>query len=278
MDVEFIRDLYSLEGKTVLLTGGTRGIGAAMAEAVVRAGAHLILAQRNPDDLSTRDALASLGDFSGRITVVACDLRDAAQVATLVSRVTAVTPFHVLVNCGGVQARHAAERFPETDYETVMQVNLHAPWRICRDAGAYWIASSSSTSSSTSSSPSPSRTSAARFKIVNVASLMSYQGGLEVSAYATSKHGILGLTRALSNEWAGHGIDVNCIAPGYVATELTRALREDEARSRGLLARIPTGRYAEPRDFVACLLFLTGRGSDYVSGESIVVDGGWMAR
>ncbi|KAJ7693331.1 NAD-binding protein [Mycena rosella] len=267
---EFLSSFFSLEGRTALVTGGTRGIGQKLALALAKAGANLILIQRNLDSRDTATQAEALGRTA---TIVQCDLTDKAQVGAIVQKITANKDagglglvIDILVNCGGIQRRAPAETFSDEDWNDVLQVNLSAVWTLSRDCGKHMLASRGVGST------------AHRGKIINVASLLSYQGGMTVPAYAAAKHGVLGLIRALSNEWSSKGINVNGISPGYIATEMNTALIADPVRSRQIMERIPIGRWGAPGDFEGPVVFLASRASDYVCGESLVVDGGWMAR
>ena len=171
----------------------------------------------------------------------------------------------ILLTCAGIQKRHAPEEFPDDDWNTVVQVNMTTVFTLCRDFGAYLL-----------SKPEP--TNGNRGRIINIASLLTFQGGINVPAYAASKGGVAQLTKALSNQWAGRGINVNAIAPGYVDTEMNTALIADEERQKAILARIPAGRWGKPEDFKGAALYLASEASSYVSGEVLTVDGGWMGR
>ncbi|KAJ6521906.1 NAD-binding protein [Mycena vulgaris] len=267
---EYLSFLFSLQGRTALITGGTRGIGQKMALALAKAGADLILIQRNLENRDTASQAESLGRT---VTVVQCDLTDKAQVSAIVQKITGGKDagglglaIDILVNCGGIQRRAPAETFSDEDWTDVLQVNLNAVWTLARDCGKHMLASRGVGSTTP------------RGKIINVASLLSYQGGMTVPAYAAAKHGVLGLIKALSNEWSAKGINVNGISPGYIATEMNTALIADPVRSRQIMERIPIGRWGAPEDFEGVVVFLASRASDYVCGESLVVDGGWMAR
>lgn len=298
-----IQQLFSLEGQTALVTGGTRGIGQAMALALAEAGADILLvqvsnlpiqlfliplsiiklpyttplcplypsapltnppSQRDTSNQTTKTAIESLGR---KATIYTADLSSPPSLSTLVPTILADGHrISILLNCGGIQRRHPAHEFPSSDWDAVLQVNLSAVFTLCRDVGAHMIAQ-------------PARLPGARRgAIVNVASLLSFQGGITVPAYAASKGGVAQLTKALSNEWAGKGISVNAIAPGYVATEMNAALMEDPERAAGILARIPAGRWGAPEDFKGAVVYLASRASAYVSGEVLMVDGGWMGR
>jgi 2-deoxy-D-gluconate 3-dehydrogenase len=174
---------------------------------------------------------------------------------------------HILLNSAGIQSRHPATDFPDEDWHRVMQVNLHSVFTLCRAVGKHML-------EQLPISPGSGR----KGTIINLASLLSFSGGVTVPAYAASKGGIAQLTKALSNEWAGKGVTVNAIAPGYIATEMNTALMEDENRSRSIMERIPMGRWGEPEDFKGVVVWLASRASAYVTGEVVTVDGGWMGR
>ncbi|KAJ0309507.1 hypothetical protein COL516b_002752 [Colletotrichum fioriniae] len=243
--------LFSLEGRTAVVTGGTRGIGQAMAVSLAEAGSDIILIQ----------AL-------GKIAIIyTADLSNQEEVESLSKRILADGhDVSILVTCAGIQRRHPAHKFPMSDWDEVLQVNLKTVWTLCRDFGAYML------------TRSPNSVNGHRGSIVNVASLVSFQGGITVPAYAAAKGGIAQLTKALSNEWASQGVNVNAIAPGYVATDMNEALINNPERAASILARIPAGRWGTPDDFKGATVFLAGAGSLYVSGELLTVDGGWMGR
>ncbi|KAF2405018.1 NAD(P)-binding protein [Trichodelitschia bisporula] len=258
-----VLSLFSLSGQTALVTGGTRGIGQAMALALAEAGADIILIQRDHTNDATQSLIRALGR---RVYIVTCDLSDPDSVAGVVPNLNiGGEEITILLNCAGVQARHPAEDFPEDDWARVLQVNLGAVFTLSRDVGKQML------------SREPDR-GGRRGTIINVASLLSFQGGITVPAYAASKGGVAQLTKALSNEWAGRGITVNAIAPGYIATDMNEALLADEERAKSILARIPAGRWGDPEDFKGVVVWLASRASGYVTGEVVTVDGGWMAR
>ena len=172
---------------------------------------------------------------------------------------------HILITCAGIQKRHPAHQFPIDDWNAVLQVNLTTVFTLCRDFGAYLL-----------SKPKP--TSVSRGAIINVASLLTFQGGITVPAYAASKGGVAQLTKALSNEWAKEDINVNAIAPGYIETDMNEALIANETRARQIMERIPAGRWGSPEDFKGAVVFLASEASRYVSGEVLTIDGGWMGR
>ncbi|KAF7321888.1 ATP-binding cassette transporter [Mycena kentingensis (nom. inval.)] len=268
--MSYIDSLFGLNGRTALLTGGTRGIGQSMALALAKAGADLILIQRSATNTDTADQAKALGR---RATIVECDLADKAQLGKIVHKITASEAegglgltIDILVNCGGIQRRAPAEKFSDTDWEEVQQVNLNAVFTLCRDVGAHMLETRGVGSTKH------------RGKIINVSSLLSYQGGITVPAYAAAKHGVYGLIKAFSNEWSSKGINVTGIAPGYIATEMNTALIADPVRSRQIMERIPAQRWGAPADFDGAIVFLASAASDYICGENLVVDGGWMGR
>lgn len=173
---------------------------------------------------------------------------------------------HILLNCGGIQRRHPAHQFPDDDWQAVLQVNLSSVFTLCRDVGAHMLAQE------------PDLPLNRRGSIINVASLLSFQGGITVPAYSASKGGVAQLTKALSNEWSSKGVTVNAIAPGYIATEMNTALINDESRATSILQRIPAGRWGNPDDFKGGIVYLASAASAYVSGEVLTIDGGWMGR
>ncbi|EPS25366.1 2-dehydro-3-deoxy-D-gluconate 5-dehydrogenase [Penicillium oxalicum] len=261
-----IASLFSLEGRTAVVTGGTRGIGQAMALALAEAGADIILVQRDESNTATKDEIVNRLGRKAHIHVA--ELSDRKAVKEIIPAVVSqgFKP-DILLNCAGIQRRHPSEKFPDEDWDEVLEVNLSQVFILCREFGAYLL--------SRDSSDFPS---GRRGSIINVASLLTFQGGITVPAYAASKGGIGQLTKALSNEWIAKGINVNAIAPGYIATDMNTALINDESRNAGIMARIPAGRWGQPEDFKGAVVFLASAASSYVSGEILTVDGGWMGR
>jgi 2-deoxy-D-gluconate 3-dehydrogenase len=254
-----ILDQFRLDGKIALVTGCRRGIGAAMAEALAEAGADIIGVSANLE--------ASGGEVGNRITAQGrrfypfqCDFSRRDSVMNFIASVEQAHPVpDILVcNAGTIRRQPAAEHGDDI-WDEVIEVNLRAPFVLAREFGREMIARGSG-------------------KIIFTASLLSFQGGITVPGYAASKGGIAQLTMALSNEWAGKGVCVNAIAPGYIATDNTEALRADTARSTAILARIPAGRWGSAEDLKGATLFLASPASDYVSGTILTVDGGWMGR
>ena len=220
--------------------------------------------QRASSDTSTKIKVEALGRSC---TLYLVDMSSPDSVAALVPSI--LQDGHridILVNCAGIQRRRPAHEFLASDWNEVLQVNLTAVFTICRDVGHHML------------EQTPYDSSSRRGSIINIASLLSFQGGITVPAYAASKGGVAQLTKALSNEWAAHGINVNAIAPGYIDTEMNTALIHDEGRATAILSRIPAGRWGSPDDFKGAIIFLASKASAYVNGEVLTVDGGWMCR
>ena len=248
---------FSLEGRTIVVTGANTGIGQGIALAIARAGGHVLGLARSSMD----ETAAQIAKAGGKLTPIAEDLADGARRKELVSRLWAAHgPLDGLVNNAGIIRRADAVDHAEDDWDAVLDLNLKAVFQLSQDFARQAIAAGR-----------PG-------KIVNIASLLSFQGGIRVPAYTASKHGVAGLTQALSNEWASKGINVNAIAPGYVESNNTTALRADPDRSAQILSRIPAGRWGKPGDIGDVAVFLLARASDYMHGTVIPVDGGWLAR
>ncbi|KAI0948054.1 hypothetical protein AcW1_009659 [Taiwanofungus camphoratus] len=252
--------LFNLTGQNVLITGASRGIGAACAIALAEAGANICLVQRpaSPTHSDTYNAIAALGRT---VKVVECDLADLESVKLVFERALDAMggEIHVLVNCAGIQRRSPAVQFTEGDWDDVINVNLKSVWLLSQAAGQHMV---------------PRR----RGKIINFCSLLTFQGGFTVPAYAAAKGALGQLTKALSNEWSKENVQVNGICPGYIATQMNEKLLQDPVRLRQISERIPAGRWGEPRDFAGPVVFLASKASQYVCGELLVVDGGWMGR
>lgn len=251
-------DLFRLDGRVALVTGATAGLGGAMAEALASAGADVVChGLAEPPE----ETMAAVRAHGRRTAAVVGDLSDPSTALQLVEEAeAALGPVDVLVNNAGTIRRKPAAEHSDEDWDLVLGVNLSSPFRLSREVGRRLIARG------------------ARGKIVNVASLLSFQGGILVPSYAAAKGGLAQLTKALANEWAPKGIQVNAIAPGYMRTDNTAALRADANRSRQILERIPSGRWGEPEDLAGAVVFLASSASDYVTGHVLVVDGGWLAR
>jgi 2-dehydro-3-deoxy-D-gluconate 5-dehydrogenase len=248
--------MFSLDGLVAVVTGAGRGIGRGVATALAGAGADIVAVSRRPAEPLAAD-VTGLGRACHLVTA---DLEDMAQVETVIPRaVAAAGRVDILVNNAGTIARGPAYDVPLDVWHRVLQVNLHAVFRLCQMAAADMLTRK-------------------RGKIINIASLMSFEGGILVSPYTASKGAVGQLTKALANEWAPQGLNVNAIAPGYIATDLTRPLMEDLSRNPAILARIPAGRWGAPGDLGGAAVFLASAASDYIHGHLLAVDGGWLAR
>jgi 2-deoxy-D-gluconate 3-dehydrogenase len=248
---------FSLEGRIILVTGANTGIGQGIALAAAQAGATIIGVGRS--SMSETDEL--IADAGGTFRSIKCDLADSnAAVAMLEGAIATHGPIHGLVNNAGIIRRADSIDVSEADWDAVIDLNLKTTFRLCQAFGRSVLAASR-----------PG-------KIVNIASLLSFQGGIRVAAYTASKHGVAGITKLLANEWAGRGINVNAIAPGYIESNNTEALRADPERSRSILERIPAGRWGAASDIGGAATFLLSPASDYIHGAIIPVDGGWLAR
>ena len=252
-------DVFSLDGKVALVTGASRGLGAAMAAALGAAGAALALHSNENPATATAERICK--ESGQRTELFTADLADRAAADTLVANtIAAFGRIDILVNNAGIIRRRAAAQHSDDDWDAVIEVNLSNAFRLCRAMGKHLIETGR-----------PG-------KIINVASLLSFQGGITVPGYAAAKGGIVQLTKALANEWAAQGINVNAIAPGYMQTDNTKALREDPQRNKQITERIPAGRWGTPEDVAGAAVFLASKASDYVHGHVLVVDGGWMGR
>jgi 2-deoxy-D-gluconate 3-dehydrogenase len=252
-----ILDQFKLDGKVALVTGAAAGLGQAIAIALAEAGADVACHGNSRSPEATADAIDQNGR---RAFAVTGDLSKAETPQALFdATLKHFERLDILVNNAGTIRRAPAVDYSEEDWATVIQVNLTAVFRLSQFAGRQMIEQG-------------------KGKIINIASLLSFQGGITVPAYAASKGGVAQLTKALANEWAGKGINVNAIAPGYMRTSNTAALQQDETRNRQILERIPAGRWGELSDLAGAAVFLASDASDYINGEVVVVDGGWMGR
>ncbi len=253
-------------GKVAIVTGAGRGIGQAIALAFAREGAHAVSVDIG-DQSETAAKAAALG---AKCTTLAEDLGKLTQkgAADLIAKIVKEAGrLDVLVNNAGIIPRAPAVDHPEADWNATIQINLTAPFFLTQAVGKWWL------TGGREKSPAD-----ARLKIVNIASMLSFQGGVLVPGYTASKSGIAGITKSFANEWAKERINVNAIAPGYIATENTRPIREDPKRSQSILERIPEGRWGQPEDIAAPILFLASKDADYMNGTIMNVDGGWLAR
>ena len=247
---------FELKGRVAAVTGANTGLGRAIAEALAGAGADVALVGRS-DPAETVAAIEALGR---RATWVNADLGSKPDYAGIVGSITGkLGGLHILVNNAGIIRRANAIDFTEADWDAVLDVNLKSVFFLSQAAARHMIPNGGG-------------------KIINIASMLSFQGGIRVPSYTASKSGIAGLTRLLANEWASQGINVNAIAPGYFVTDNTTALRADAKRNAEIVGRIPAGRWGEPEDLAGAAVFLASPASDYVHGVILPVDGGWLAR
>lgn len=248
---------FSLEGRRALVTGASRGLGQAMATGLARAGADVVCASTEAG--GTDETVGAIRAAGRQAWQLEADLSDLDAARGLAREAVALGPIDILVNNAGTIRRHPAAEFPLDDWRHVLRTNLDAVWVLSQTLGRAMLERGAG-------------------KIINVASLLSFSGGITVPAYTASKHAVAGLTKALANEWARHGVQVNAIAPGYFRTDNTQQLQDDPDRADAISARIPAGRWGEPGDLEGAVVFLASPASDYVNGHVLVVDGGWMAR
>jgi 2-deoxy-D-gluconate 3-dehydrogenase len=244
-----------LQGQRAVVTGARTGIGFACAERLARAGADLVL-WGHRDMGETAEMLSGHGV---KIDVVTSDLGDPADARTNAERLVASGTVDILVNNAGTIHREPAAAHASEAWDRVLSLNLDTVWHLSQVFGAHMV-------------------SRGHGRIISIASLLSFQGGINVPSYTASKHAVVGLTKALANEWASHGVTVNAVAPGYIATNNTEALREDPERERSIRERIPAGRWGSPEDIAGSVAFLAGPEAAYINGHVLVVDGGWLGR
>lgn len=253
-----ILNAFSLEGKTAIVTGSNKGIGLAMATGLAEAGADIIgVSSSFPDDSATEKAVLAAGR---KFTKYNADFSSRERIYEFIEAVKSEQPaIDILVNNAGTIMREPAATHPDEYWDKVMAINLDAPFVLAREFGKEMIQRGSG-------------------KIIFTCSMLSYQGGINVPGYTASKSAVAGLVKALANEWSSKGVQVNGIAPGYIATDNTKNLMADPVRSASILARIPAARWGSPEDLQGAVVYLSSRASDYVNGTILNVDGGWMAR
>ena len=248
--------MFDLSGKVAVVTGANTGIGQSLAAALARAGADVALVGRSAAD-ETAEQVRALGR---KAAIIGADLSSIAPVQEVVDRTVAeLGGLDILVNNAGIIRRNDALDFTEEDWDAVIDTNLKSLFFLSQAAARHMVRQGGG-------------------KIINIASLLSFQGGIRVPSYTAAKSGVAGLTKLLANEWAAKGINVNAIAPGYIATNNTAALQADETRNRQILERIPAGRWGAPSDLDGAVVFLASAAANYVQGHILAVDGGWLAR
>ncbi|MGI6279455.1 MAG: 2-dehydro-3-deoxy-D-gluconate 5-dehydrogenase KduD [Acutalibacteraceae bacterium] len=252
-----MKNMFDLTGKTAIVTGANTGLGQGVCVALAQAGANIVGVGRSPMD-ETEKLVKEAG---AKFLAVKADLISKEPINRIINEaVNAFGQIDILVNNAGIIRRNDAIDYTEEDWDDILNTNLKTLFFFCQAAAKQFLKQNTSG------------------KIINIASMLSYQGGIRVPAYTASKSGVLGLTRALANEWAKHGINVNGIAPGYMVTNNTAALRADENRSAEILARIPAGKWGTPEDIGGTAVFLASDAANYIHGFTIAVDGGWLAR
>ena len=252
-----ILEHFQLAGKTAIVTGCNTGLGQGMAVALAQAGADIVGVNVS-DPGETQQQVEQLGR---RFLDLRANLSDISALPGLLTQARSLNgEIHILVNNAGIIRREDAIKFSEADWDDVIDLNLKSVFFLSQAVAKQFLAQGKGG------------------KIINIASMLSFQGGVRVPSYTASKSGVMGITRLMANEWAQHGINVNAIAPGYMATNNTAALRADEARNSAILERIPAGRWGRPEDLAGPVVFLASSASDYVNGYTVAVDGGWLAR
>lgn len=253
----WIESRFGLTGKKVLITGSSKGIGAAIAIAMAEAGAEIVLQGRSSQSLApTKAAIEKISKLP--VSEVLCDVSSNSEITTAFSSIASLKVDVLVNNAGSISRAPAAETTYE-DWSRIIDTNLNSIFQISQLCGRAMLERGSG-------------------RIINIASLLSFQGGINVPAYTASKHAVAGLTKALANEWGARGVNVNAIAPGYISTDNTAALRADQDRNTAILARIPIGRWGNPEDIAGAALFLASDAAGYINGEVLTVDGGWMGR
>jgi 2-deoxy-D-gluconate 3-dehydrogenase len=252
-----ILEQFRLDGKTALVTGASAGLGSAMAIALAEAGADVVC---HGNSHSAKQTCTQIEKLGRRAVAIQADLSQSGAAEELFRKAQQFAPVDIVVNNAGIIRRAEAIDYSDQDWTKVLEVNLNSVWKLCQPAGRAFCGRKSAG------------------KIINIASLLAFQGGITVPAYAASKGAVAQLTKALANEWASHNVNVNAIAPGYMRTDNTSALQEDELRNRQILERIPAGRWGQPSDICGAAVFLASPASNYIHGHVLVADGGWMSR
>lgn len=251
-----MKNPFDLTGLRAVVTGGNRGLGAGIALGLAQAGADIVSIHRNT---ATPKVALEIQALSRKYNAVHADLGEVDKLELVIQKVLELGAVDILVNNAGINIRHPAAQFPLSDWDIVMNINLKSVFVLAQGFGRGMLERKHG-------------------KIINIASLLSFQGGLTVPAYAASKGGVAQLTKALSNEWAAQGVNVNAVAPGYMDTDLNTALLADPVRSKQISERIPAGRWGQPEDIAGAVVFLASNAANYVHGQVLAVDGGWLGR
>ncbi|MBI0031178.1 2-dehydro-3-deoxy-D-gluconate 5-dehydrogenase KduD [Gilliamella sp. B14384G15] len=247
---------FDLTGKNAIVTGASRGIGKSLAMSLANAGANIIIIDVTRDEQTEQE----IQKYNVTCETITFDLSHFEQYADLISSIIQkYQHIDILINNAGIQRRYPSVDFPKHDWDLVININMNAVFFMCQQVGKHMLERGYG-------------------KIVNIASLLAFQGGYTIPAYTAAKSAVAGFSKSLSNEWASKGITINCIAPGYIATEMNTALMNDEIRNRQILERIPAGRWGNPEDLGGAAVFLSSSASDYINGFTIAVDGGWLGR
>lgn len=247
---------FDLTGKNAIVTGASRGIGKSLAISLANAGANIIIIDVTRDEQTEQE----IQKYNVTCETITFDLSHFEQYADLISSIIQkYQHIDILINNAGIQRRYPSVDFPKHDWDLVININMNAVFFMCQQVGKHMLERGYG-------------------KIVNIASLLAFQGGYTIPAYTAAKSAVAGFSKSLSNEWASKGITINCIAPGYIATEMNTALMNDEIRNRQILERIPAGRWGNPEDLGGAAIFLSSSASDYINGFTIAVDGGWLGR
>lgn len=252
-----ILDKFSLSGKVAIITGASRGLGEGMALGLAEAGADTVVVASSNKINQTADKIKAMGQ---KALAIQADLSSITPIPYIIEQTLAeFGKIDILLNCAGIIRRAPAVEFTENDWDDVININQKSLFFICQAAAKQMIKQG-------------------KGKIINIASLLSFQGGIIVPSYTASKSAVAGITKALANEWAAYGINVNAIAPGYMATEMTEALQKNHDRASDILSRIPQGRWGTPEDLKGAAVYLASEASDYLQGHVLAVDGGWLSR
>ncbi|TVY73198.1 2-dehydro-3-deoxy-D-gluconate 5-dehydrogenase [Lachnellula suecica] len=267
----YLSTLFGLKGKTALVTGGTRGIGRALTVALASAGCDIVLLVRSPNSPENQSIASEIASIGQKCRTYEWDLDVLSEAPLIITQLCRAHEFDIFVHCAGLQHRAPAEDFPDAAWDNVIGVNLTAGFKISRELAKHWLNTSLKT-------PMTPESVAGKKRIIFIASMTTFTGSIEIPAYTASKGAIGQLTKALNNEWMAKGINVNAIAPGYIETELTAAIKDGSEKEAKILDRIPAGRWGLPADLAGSVIHLCSRSGDYIGGEVHAVDGGYLGR